>query len=65
MRVDTSRHLLLSWLCDVRRCPRSDVISELLQRVAVDMLMTSHYSGDVTWIRTEVRVVVGRIDAIR
>jgi hypothetical protein len=33
-------------------------------RVAVDTLMTSHYSGDVMWIRTEVRVV-GRIDAIR
>jgi hypothetical protein len=44
--------------------PRSDVISELRQRVAVDTLMTSHYSGDVTWIRTEVSVV-GRIDAIR
>jgi hypothetical protein len=65
MRVATPvipRHLPLSWLCDVRR-PRSDVISELRQRVAVDMFMTSHYSGDVTWIRTEVRVV-GGIDAI-
>jgi hypothetical protein len=58
------RHLPLSWLCDVRRCPSSDVISELRQRVAVDTLMTSHYSGDVMWIRMEVGVV-GRIDAIR
>jgi hypothetical protein len=33
-------------------------------RVAVDTLMTSHYSGDVAWIRMEVHVV-GRIDAIR
>jgi hypothetical protein len=57
------RHLPLSWL-DVRPCPRSDIISELRQRVAVDTLMTSHYSGDVTWIRMEVGVV-GRIDAIR
>jgi hypothetical protein len=58
------RHLPLLCLCDVRRCPHSDVISELRQRVAVDTLMTSHYSGDVTWIRTEVRVV-GRNDATR
>jgi hypothetical protein len=64
LRLVIPRHLPLSWLCDVRRCPRSDVISELRQRVAVDTLMTSHYSGDVTWIRKEV-CVFGRIDAIR
>jgi hypoxanthine-guanine phosphoribosyltransferase len=42
----------------------SDVISELRQSMAVDTLMTSHYSGDVTWIQTEVHVV-RRIDAIQ
>jgi hypothetical protein len=60
MRVATPRNLPLPWLCDVRRCPRSDIISELRQRVAVDTLMTSHYSGDVTWIWTK-SVLLGEL----